>query len=150
MTEARPGDLRLVVAPIDGKDQVILYMAKVMPGTRRQTNGPIYETGNGKIQFERLDTTTDPRIATVAVKNKPDGSGYTVEAKVALWWTGLNLYPGARLRLDASVQLSNPAGTKTVTRIPWHSTDASDMATDDVYYESLLRPQNWGEARVEN
>lgn len=80
---------------------------------------------------------------------KPDGSGYTVEMKVAKWWILTPFYPGQKLRFDASVQLSDPTGTKTIARIPWHSRDAADMATDDVFYEASLRPQNWGEARVE-
>jgi len=35
------------------------------------------------------------------------------------------------------------------TGLPWHSRDAGDMAVQDTYFESLLRPANWAEAVLE-
>ena len=88
------------------------------------------------------------------LKPDPDGQeapnpGYVVEFLVHPDWLPVPLQRGQSLRLDVSVQTSNQQGTKTTSRLPWHSKDPTDMATDDVYYESLLRPGNWCEARAE-
>lgn len=141
-----PGDMRLVVAPIAGKAKVLLYMPVVPLDAQhtRRDNGPIYETGNGKLQLQRFESRGE-----VMVKPKIDDTGYVVEIRVPNWWLLLPFHPGQKLRFDASVGLSNPQGNKTETRLNWHSKDATDMATDDVFYEGMLHPQNWGEARIE-
>jgi len=149
--EPRPGDTRFVVAPIDGRDKLVWFEPIEVLGSEATTGSPsiVYETGNGKAAFRRIQTTTDTRMSTAVVKQKADGTGYTVEMDMVQWWIPLQIQPHQKYRFDASVQLSNPDGTKTIARIPWHSKDASDMATDDVFYEATLRPQNWGEARME-
>ena len=145
--DAAPGDIRIVAAPIDGKNIKIQFMPRV-PGefaNGKSQQQPVYETGNGKTTFERVETDGN----YVASQLKPDGTGYIVEYGITNDWALMAITKGQKLRFDASVQLSNPDGTKTIARIPWLSKDANDMATDDVFYEATLRPQNWGEARVE-
>lgn len=114
-----------------------------------------YETGNGKITFARatqFKISYVPKWVYAFTKAKADGSGYIVEMRApigplhAITVLPLDLYPGERFRLDLGLTLANPQGNHSVLRLNWQSKDSNDMATQDVYTESLLRPQNWGYA----
>jgi hypothetical protein len=146
-SEASSGDVRIVAAPIGGEMKLVQFMPKLPLDQPygRSPHPPTYETGNGKITFDRVEAITDG----VKAQLKPDGSGYTVEMRVPAYWIYLNPTRGQRLRFDAAVTLSNPPGTRSQIRLPWFSRDPNDMTTEDIYLESVLRPGNWGEAVIE-
>jgi hypothetical protein len=50
---------------------------------------------------------------------------------------------GEKFRFDLGVTLANAQGNASQVRLNWHSKDPNDMATQDVYTEAVLRPQNW-------
>jgi hypothetical protein len=133
-----PGDARVVASPIGAVE-----FLPVLPEDGRAASKPAtYETGNGKATFARAAALL---ANWSAAKRKPDGSGYTVELRLPVY-APLSLHAGTRFRLDASVMLAAPSGDATTARLPMHSRDPNDMAVQDVYLESLLRPQNWAEA----
>jgi len=134
------GDLRAVVAPINGKARIVEYLPVPIPGMREFP--ATYQTLNGKVTFAFVSFREDWRVAS---KVKADGSGYVVELRIPNR-PPLEIRPGLRFRFDASVLLADPSGTKTLSRLPWHSRDPGDMAVQDAYSEALLRPHNWGEA----
>jgi len=140
-TQAIPGDVRYVAAPIGNNNRLVEMMPLLPPGIDdRQRNPVTYETDNGRITFDRVDALNNN---LVAVRQKEDGTGYIVEMRVPLP-PPLMLRPGERFRLDASLILADQGGTHSVFRIPWHSTSSADRTTNDTYFESVLRPQNWG------
>lgn len=75
-------------------------------------------------------------------------SGTIVEMRIPMR-PHLATQPGLRLLIDAAVTLSNAEGTASALHLPLFSRDSGDMATQDVYSEALLRPQNWVEAVLE-
>jgi len=142
------GDLRVVAAPVgnDGLALPVEFVPVVTDDERKNRLSPAtYETGNGKITFENVVPLPKDWAAAEA---KPDGSGYVVEFRTRRT-TAMEWKPGMRFRLDASVILANPEGTRSAMRLPWHSRDPGDMAVQDTYFESLLRPANWAEAVLE-
>ena len=88
-----------------------------------------------------------PRLAEDTEKKEP--LGYLIEMRLPVH-APLELRPGYRFRLDASVILADSEGKRSAVRIPWHSRDPQDMTVNDTYLESLLRPSNWGEAVLEH
>ena len=141
------GDVRVVVAPISGKTTAVEILPKLAKGmspphTMREAT---YKTMIGSITYDRV-AALDPQWS--AAKPKADGKGYTVEMRIPQH-PPFALKPGLRFRFDASVILASPDGTKSVSRTPWHSRAAEDMAVQDTYLEGLLRPTNWGEAVLE-
>ncbi len=142
-----PGDMRITVAPLGGKAVGVEFLPHLTRDMSppHNTREATYKTLNGAITFKRVTPIGDELSAS---KVKPDGSGYTVEVFVQRREPHA-FRPGLRLRFDATVVLSDPLGTKSILRLPWHSREAGDMATQDVYFESLLRPQAWGEAVLE-
>ncbi len=140
------GDLRVVVAPIGGKTtgvEILPKLARDMspPHTMREAT---YKTMIGSITYDRVAALE----GCAAAQPKADGKGYAVETRIPLH-PPFALRPGLRFRFDASVILASPDGTKSASRVPWHSRNADDMAVQDTYTEGLLRPMNWGEAVLE-
>ena len=142
-----PGDLRVAVAPINGKATGVEFLPHLTRDMSppHMTREATYKTLNGAITFKRVAPIGD---GLCAAKTKADGSGYVVEVFIQRR-EPYAFRPGLHLRFDATVILSDAQGTKSVLRLPWHSREAGDMATQDVFFESVLRPQAWGEAVLE-
>jgi hypothetical protein len=161
--EAGLYDVRLVAAPLDGAGEGSTPLIEFAPRragsgestafnwTPGQRKPATYETGNGKVTFNRVGALFWPRMPKLVnafTKIKAGGTGYVVEMRspVAppLTTLPLDTYPGVRFRFDAGLALSNTQGNHVETRLTWNSKDPGDMADNDVYTEALLRPQNWG------
>lgn len=141
------GQARYVVAPINGKTTLVEIMPVLSKGMSpsHSTREVTYKTMIGSVTYQRSASLGSQGPA---VKAKPDGTGYVVEMRIPA--RAPHTYrPGYRLRLDASVILANPEGTKAASRIAWHSRQGDDMAVQDTYTEGRLRPQNWGEGVLE-
>lgn len=156
-----PLGIRAVAAPVGGKTTVFEF-AQIRPTNIRipdhgydnwKAAPATYETGNGKVSFVRAAPLQWADVVWAAQKPKPDGTGYIVEMRVPI--SGIiTTWPiagkkGEKFRLDLGVTLANAQGTASRVRLNWHSKDPNDMATQDVYTEALLRPQNWGTAVLE-
>jgi hypothetical protein len=148
-TAAGNGDARYLAALIEGKNQVMEYyplLPKDMSPPHHNTH-TAFKTQVGEVVFDRAGVMQISQTNAVEV-TKPDGSGYIVEMR-ALRHPPYEFAPGFRFRFDASVILSDPSGTKSTIRIPWHSTASEDSMTTDTYTEALLRPANWGEGLLD-
>jgi len=146
--EAVAGDARFVAAPVgkDGATLLIEMLPRLAPGMPDQERRPqTYETGQGKITFERIAALPVDRAAARPKK----GAGYVVEVRVP-FRAPLVCRPGLRFRFDASVILAAPGGDRSEGRLLWHSTASADQIVEaDRYHEAVLRPANWGEAVLE-
>jgi len=107
-----------------------------------------YKTLVGQVKFDRAARLEYGSPDNAGVKLKPDGSGYVVEMRLRRY-IPLEFAPGFRFRMDASVTLADPSGTRSVLRLPWHSHSNADTMVNDTYTEVQLRPRNWAEAVLE-
>jgi hypothetical protein len=140
------GDTRIVAAPLRQGSRIVEFQPVLAPDLKPADRAPAtYETGQGKVTFDRVAPLPGDWIGC---QEKPGGQGYVVEMRIPLHGP-LEPAPGQKLRLDASVILSNLQGTHITARVPWHSQDPDDAITNDTYLESLLRPANWGYAVLE-
>lgn len=148
------GDVRVVASPLGGATQVVEFLPALLAGMPESLQRPVtYQTGQGTVTFARVAALKD----SVAMKpllppDDPDGNvdaptGYIVEMRIPAY--GITLLPGTRMKFDASVILADLEGKRTTVRLPWHSRAAGDGIVSDVYHESLLRPEAWGEAVLE-
>ena len=146
--KAAPGDTRFVAAPVgkDGATMLIELLPRLAPGMQDRDRKPqTYETGQGRITFDRVASLPADRAAAKAKA----GGGYVVEFRVPLR-AGLLYKPGQRFRFDASVILAAPAGDRSEGRLLWHSRASADQIVEaDRFHEAVLRPANWGEAVLE-
>jgi len=148
-TQPGPGDARIVAAPVgpDGKTLAVEMLPVLPQGWNEDSRQPAtYQTMNGTITFARVAPLGDN---WAVAKLKDDGSGYIVEMLVPLR-PPLDVQPGLKLRLDASVVLPDAEGIRSEVRLPWHSRTAGEMGVVDTYFDSLLYPQNWAEAELDS
>jgi hypothetical protein len=141
---AGPGDARVVACPAGGT-QAVEMLPELAVGMKDDQRRPVtYQTGQGRITFARVAPVGSGSAVSVP---KAGGAGYVVEMRFPV--RGLELAPGLRFRLDASVILADEEGKRSAVRLPWHSRAAGDMTVNDTYLESLLRPENWAQAVLE-
>ncbi len=137
--KAGAGDLRLILAPFQGKPTAILNQ-KVADGGPA---APLKFTSPG--QFEEYARVTTLPGAVVAVKTNPDG--YTLEAAVPLAALGFTPKAGMNYPIDFGILYGDPAGAKTIMRAYWANQHTSIIG--DIPTESRITPANLGTARVE-
>jgi len=131
-----PGDLRLLIAPFQGKTKAVLYRHRV-PGTR----DPVVFTSPWR--SEAVDSVAGLDGAEVAVRTGPDG--YRVEAAVLL--ADLGLAPPAAVRGDFGVIYGDPDGTIDMLRSYW--ANPATGLVNDVPGEIMLQPNLWGTVRIQ-
>ncbi|MBA3684428.1 MAG: hypothetical protein H0W72_04220 [Planctomycetes bacterium] len=130
------GPLRVLVAPLEGKDSVVYAQAKAAA-----KDGPVtYMVGNNPANATNLDVVK--RMASATATSKVGGSGYSVLLRVPLADLGIDPAKAPALSGVIGVIYSDPLGTNRVARMYW-----CDKATDlvsDVPSEARLDPARWG------
>jgi len=135
-----PGDLRLLVAPFQGKPVVILYRHRLGAGAK---DGPV--TFTSPWRSETVDSVKRLDAATTAVQK--DGGGYRVEVAVPLAALGLKSPAGLTLKADAGVLYGDPGGATTLLRSYWSNQNTN--LVNDVPGEIMLSPKLWGSLTFE-
>ncbi len=135
-TRAQPaaGDLRLLIASVNGKPEVVLYQP-VMPAAAASEGWATRTAAAGETRFDRVVRLTDARVA---VRGDRD---FTVEAAIPLHTLGLSIRPGLRLRGDWGV-LTSSDGHQVKQRMYWANKTAT--GTSDEAVEARLEPAMWG------
>lgn len=131
-----PGDLRLLVAPFEGKEIAVLYRHRV-PGAKNPVTFTCPWRSEKVDEVRRLD---DARIAV----SRRDGE-YHVEAAVPLASLALADPGGKALRGDFGAIFGDPAGQINMLR-SWWSNQATGLVSD-VPGEIMLTPNLWGTLR---
>lgn len=128
------GDLRLLIASVNGQPEVVLYQP-VLPGAKADEAWSTRTEAAGETRFDRVARLTDARVA---IRGDRD---FTVEAAIPLRTLGLTIRPGLRLRGDWGV-LTSSDGHQVKQRMYW----ANKMATgtSDEAVEARLEPALWG------
>lgn len=149
------GDVRVVASPLDGATQVVEFLPVLPADMPENLKQPVtYQTGQGAVTFARVAALPNGAVSMKPLlppgkgeSNVDNPTGYIVEMRIPAY--GITLLPGTRMKFDASVILADLEGKRTTVRLPWHSRVAGDAIVSDVYHESLLRPEAWGEAVLE-
>ncbi len=130
------GPVRLLVAPLDGKNTVIYSQAN----SAQKDAGVTYMVGNNPANATRLDVVKI--LDTARAVSKTGMNGYSVLLRVPLADIGLNPADTKTLKGIVGVIYSDPLGVNRVARMYWF-----DKATDlvsDVPSEARLDPATWG------
>lgn len=130
------GPVRVLAAPLNGKDSAVYFQARASDKSTRST----YMVGNNAANATILDVVR--RMDNAVVKSKAGMAGYTVILRVPLAELGLDPAKTASLKGTVGVIYSDPTGTNRVARMYWF-----DKATDlvsDVPSEARLDANRWG------
>ncbi len=134
----RQGDLRLVLAELDGALKAVLY--RPISDTKMPYLFDAFE-GAGRANAVRMDEVRlAPEVKTAFTRA---GQGYLVEA--AIPWSMLGGKPtaGAEFRVDFGVLFGGEvSGRKVERRAYWENRDTQIVA--DIPSEAALKPANWG------
>jgi hypothetical protein len=136
-TSPVPGDVRLLIAPYNGKPTAVLYRYRV-PGAAR----PVTFTSPWRSEIVGEVKQLPNAIITV----KPRRGGYTLDAVVPLADLGFTPLPGTTLKADMGVLFGDPDGKATMLRSYW-SNQATGLV-NDVPGEIMLFPNLWGTLAV--
>ena len=132
---AAPGDVRLLIAPFNGKPLAVLYRYRLAD-----------KAGANPVEFaspwrsEKVDDVR--RLENVKVDVQVMGGGYRVDAVVPLAELGLGGIAGKTLRGDFGVVYGDRQGTMNLARVYW-SNQATGLV-NDVPGETMLAPVLWG------
>ncbi len=137
-SESGPGDLRLSLGRLGGKETAVLYR-KVSPIKKP------FVFHSGVIANYPLDYVGQVPEAKIAVSKR--GDGYTVEAAVPLAALGVAPLPGQVVSGDFGVTFGDPAGQRTRLRSYWSNQHTGIV--DDAVFELMSEPRNWGELTFE-
>jgi hypothetical protein len=132
-----PGDLRLLVAPFQGKNTAVLYRYK-SPGSTQSV------TFTSPWRAVTVDSVTVLESAQIAVKTR--GNGYVVEMAVPL--KDLGLKPAGELRGDFGALYGDAAGQVISLRSFWSNRHTA--LVNDVPGEIMLQPDAWGALSFED
>ncbi len=128
-----PGDMRLLIAPYEGKPIAVLYKHRV-PGTKEPF---IFSSPWRSENVDVVEKITDAKIAVDV-----SGDWYVVEAAIPLKNIGLDKIPSEPIKADFGVVYGDPAGTVNVLRSYW-ANEATGLV-NDVPGEIMLNPRLWG------
>jgi len=128
------GDLRLSIGNVSGKVTAVCY--RKFSAVKQP-----FTFTSGTVKEYLMDYAAVEPAVKATVKVTP-GKGYVVEA--AIPWSVLRITPaaGMRLRGDFGVTYGDADGQRTRLRAFW--SDQYTNIVDDVVWELVLHPQNWG------
>ncbi|MFI5380850.1 MAG: sugar-binding protein [Tepidisphaerales bacterium] len=139
-TKVEAGDLRIVIAPLNGKPAAVL-MRPLDPAAGKDQR-VVYHSPVGDKVFDRVEV-----LANAQVTVKTTGQGYRVEAAIPLATLGLKLPSGATLRGDVGIIFSDAAGTANASRAYWSNPNTNLVS--DLPQEAWIYPEAWAEMNVE-
>ena len=129
------GDMRIVLAAVDGKATAVLYRP-VAPGAPA---GDAWETSTkagGTAHFDQV-----VELTGVDLRWTRQDNSFDVSATIPLKDIGLTINEGDTLKMDWGV-LSTAEGHQTVARDYW--VDKMAVGTGDEPSEARLHPDRWG------
>ena len=134
-----PGDLRLLLAPMDDANIAVLYRHRLAKPVAAES--VVFQSPWRAEKVDSVKRLADARLALVK-----DGNGYRLEA--AIPWAELGPVPlGKALRADVGVIYGDRDGTVNLLRNYW--ANQATMLVNDVPGEIMLTPRLWGTLRFE-
>jgi hypothetical protein len=132
-TQPAPGDIRLLIAPFQGKNIAVLYRHRLA-----QKDNPV--TFTCPWRSEVVDSVKQLESAKIAVTK--EGGRYRVEAAIPLAELGLASAKGQTLKADFGVIFGDPDGAVNQFRSYWANQNTG--LVNDVPGEIMLSPNLWG------
>ena len=136
------GDLRILVAPMDGKPTVVLYQP--IDSTAGEDDGWESHTMVFQTRFQRVRVLSEATAAFAPIGAKEGVNGYRVEAVIPLDSIHLKLAKDTRLRFDWGVQEVGGDGAVVMQRLYW--ANQSTKIVSDEAAEAQIEPGLWGDA----
>ncbi len=130
------GPIRLLVAPLAGKNTAIYFQEKAETPDNRTT----YAVQNNLANATTLDVVK--RLDAAKIDTAVGFNSYTVLLRLPLAELGLDQATGQTLRGVLGVIYSDPSGTNRAARLYWH--DKQTGLVSDVPSEARLVPGRWG------
>ncbi len=134
-SKAEKGDLRLLIAPFQGKNIAVLYIF-VNP-TRSNPN--LVEFASPWRSYAVADVR---KLDNVVIKVEPSSGSYRLTATIPLAELGLSDLKGKTLKGDFGVIYGDREGTVNLSRQYW--SNKSTGLVNDVPGEIMLDPRSWG------
>lgn len=133
--DPRNGDLRIVIANLDGKPAAILMQPKSAAGASAEAE---YVSPIGTRRFDRVERIDGAKVTVARRQGR-----YTVEAGIPL--AAIGVAPSGTLTGDLGVVRSDADGTVNMARAYW-SNKKTNLVNDEPA-ESWLAPSEWGELK---
>ncbi len=130
------GDVRVLFAPMQGKNVAVAFRPKVAQGAQ-----PVwFRSPSGQLALDKVELLTDVPIAVELTPN-----GYRLEAGVP--WSQLGLTAQVKqFGLDLSVNFSDASGQHNTARIHWGRAGGAQVY--DLPTEARFEPGTWGVANL--
>jgi hypothetical protein len=126
------GDVRLLLAPMQGKNVAVAFRPKVAQGAQ-----PVwFRSPSGQLALDKVELLGD-----VPMNVQMTPTGYRLEA--AIPWSEIGLTPQTKqFGLDLSVNFSDASGQHNTARIHWGRGGAAQVY--DLPTEARFQPETWG------
>ena len=126
------GDVRVLFAPLQGKNVAVAFRPKVATGAQ-----PAYfRSPSGQVVLDKVEL-----LADVVLNVQVTATGYRLEA--AIPWPELGLTPQAgRFGLDLSINFSDASGQHNTARLHWGRAGGAQVY--DLPSEARFEPETWG------
>ena len=126
------GDVRVLLAPMQGKNVAVAFRPKVATGARPVS----FDSPSGHVQMDQVVQLTD---VPINVQTTP--TGYRLEA--AIPWTELGLTPAVKqFGLDVSIDFADASGQHNAACLHWGRAGAAMVY--DLPSEARFEPETWG------
>lgn len=126
------GDVRVLFAPMGGRNVAVAFRAKVASGAR-----PVpFRSPSSEVRIDRVDLLPDVRIVV-----HKQARGYQLAAAIPRSEIGLETLPD-RVALDLSTDFSDPAGERNTACLRWGRGGAAHVF--DLPVEARFDPDTWG------
>ena len=130
------GPVRVLAAPIAGKDIAVLFRKKA----QKKDNPTTYAVQNNPANAESFDVVRV--LDSAKVVSRTASGGYSVLVTVPLADLGLDASKSGTVKGTVGVIYSDPAGTNRASRLYWF--DKETGLVSDVPSEARLDPKRWG------
>ncbi|KAH0534010.1 hypothetical protein FGG08_007387 [Glutinoglossum americanum] len=134
------GPVRILTAPIAGKNTVIYWQKKA----DKKDNPTTYVVANNESNAQNFDVVKildkAKAVSTVGAR------GYSVLVTIPLSELGIDSVEAGEIKGLAGVIFSDPSGTNRASRLYWH--DKGTGLVSDVPSEARLEPKNWGPIQI--
>ena len=131
------GDLRLLVAKVNGKTKAMLYR-QVVPGTKEPEP---FISPVKRVNMDRIDDVSDVvEVSRQIVNQGKESEKVVYEFSVPLATLGLTPKPGMKILGDLGVLRGN--GIETASRVYWSNKTTTFVC--DIPGEVELNPELWG------
>lgn len=134
------GPIRLLAAPLAGKDTVVYWQKK----SAAQENPTTYVVANNEANAQKFDVVKVLPKAKVSVQQ--GATSYSLLMTIPLSELGIDPNRMDQVKGIAGVIFSDPSGTNRASRLYWH--DKSTGLVSDVPSEARLNPRSWGIIRL--